>query len=76
MLLLARWGLRAGEVARFGLDDVDWRRGEIAVLGKGNRGRHMASVEAMSLATSSAFTEQWRTSYKLHTIAGHDVFWR
>ncbi|GAA4550654.1 tyrosine-type recombinase/integrase [Pseudonocardia xishanensis] len=35
MLLLARLGLRAGEVARLGLDDVDWRRGEIAVLGKG-----------------------------------------
>jgi site-specific recombinase XerD len=37
MLLLARLGLRAGEVARLGLDDIDWRHGEIAVLGKGNR---------------------------------------
>ena len=31
MLLLARLGLRAGEVARLGLDDIDWRRGEITM---------------------------------------------
>ena len=37
MLLLSRLGLRAGEVARLELDDIDWRRGEIAICGKGNR---------------------------------------
>jgi integrase len=37
MLLLARLGLRAIEVARLRLEDVDWRRGEILVRGKGNR---------------------------------------
>jgi integrase len=36
-LLLARLGLRAIEVARLRLDDMDWRRGEILVRGKGNR---------------------------------------
>jgi site-specific recombinase XerD len=41
MLLLARLGLRAGEVARLGLGDIDWRRGEIAVFGKGNRGERL-----------------------------------
>ena len=41
MLLLARLGLRAGEVARLGLDDIDWRRGEIAVRGKGNRAERL-----------------------------------
>jgi integrase len=41
MLLLARLGLRAGEVACLGLDDIDWRRGEIAVLGKGNRAERL-----------------------------------
>ncbi|MFB9307511.1 tyrosine-type recombinase/integrase, partial [Kibdelosporangium philippinense] len=30
-------GLRAGEVAALGLDDIDWRLGEITVWGKGNR---------------------------------------
>ena len=37
VLLLVRLGLRAGEVARLGLDDIDWRAGELRVLGKGNR---------------------------------------
>jgi integrase/recombinase XerD len=37
LTLLARLGLRAGEVAALGLDDIDWRRGELVVGGKGNR---------------------------------------
>lgn len=37
ILLLARLGLRAGEVAAMQLDDVDWRGGEIVVHGKGSR---------------------------------------
>jgi site-specific recombinase XerD len=37
LLLLSRLGLRAGEVAGMRLDDVDWRRGELLVRGKGNR---------------------------------------
>lgn len=41
MLLLARLGLRAGEVARLGLDDIDWRRGEITVVGKGGRAERL-----------------------------------
>ncbi|MEV8252233.1 tyrosine-type recombinase/integrase [Microbacterium sp. NPDC076768] len=41
MLLLSRLGLRAGEVARLGLDDIDWRRGVITVIGKGNRGERL-----------------------------------
>lgn len=36
LLMLARLGLRAGEVAGLGLDDIDWRAGEISVRGKGN----------------------------------------
>ncbi|HVI36767.1 MAG TPA: tyrosine-type recombinase/integrase [Gaiellales bacterium] len=37
MTLLARMGLRAGEVAGLRLDDIDWRCGEITIAGKGNR---------------------------------------
>lgn len=37
IVAMVRLGLRAGEVAILGLDDIDWRRGEIAVLGKGSR---------------------------------------
>jgi site-specific recombinase XerD len=35
LLLLARLGLRAGEVVALPLDDVDWRTGELLVRGKG-----------------------------------------
>lgn len=39
VLLLARLGLRACEVAGLSLDDVDWRRGELVVSGKGRAHR-------------------------------------
>lgn len=35
LLLLARLGLRAGEVVTMELDDIDWRAGELTVRGKG-----------------------------------------
>jgi integrase/recombinase XerD len=37
VLVLLRLGLRASEVARLGLDDIDWRAGEVAIKGKGGR---------------------------------------
>jgi integrase/recombinase XerD len=37
LTMLVRLGLRAGEVAALGLDDIDWRLGEFTVRGKGNR---------------------------------------
>jgi integrase/recombinase XerD len=37
LLLMMRLGLRAGEVAALTLEDLDWRRGEILVHGKGRR---------------------------------------
>lgn len=37
LTLLARMGLRAGEVARLRLDDIDWRLGQVTIAGKGNR---------------------------------------
>jgi site-specific recombinase XerD len=37
LLLLARLGVRAGEVAAIQLEDVDWQAGELLVRGKGNR---------------------------------------
>lgn len=35
--MLARMGLRAGEVAGLRLEDIDWRAGALTVCGKGNR---------------------------------------
>jgi site-specific recombinase XerD len=37
LVLLARLGLRAGEVAALDLGDIRWRQGEIVVRGKGSR---------------------------------------
>jgi len=41
LTILVRLGLRAGEVAGFGLDDVDWRAGELVVVGKGRRAERL-----------------------------------
>ena len=35
LLLLARLGLRAGEVVSLQLDDIDWRAGDLLIRGKG-----------------------------------------
>jgi integrase/recombinase XerD len=37
LLMLARLGLRAGEVTSLELDDIDWSTGELTVRGKGRR---------------------------------------
>lgn len=37
LMLLARLGLRSIEVSRLLLDDIDWRRGEVMVRGKGGQ---------------------------------------
>lgn len=41
LLLLARLGLRAGEVAGMVLEDIDWSTGELVVHGKGNRDQRL-----------------------------------
>lgn len=37
LLLLARLGLRAGEVVRLELEDIDWNAGSLSVMGKGGQ---------------------------------------
>jgi integrase/recombinase XerD len=41
LLLLARLGLRAGEVSALELSDIDWSAGELSVRGKGGRRSQM-----------------------------------
>jgi site-specific recombinase XerD len=41
LLLLARLGLRAGEVAALELDDIDWSAGQLSVHGKSGRRSQM-----------------------------------
>jgi Zn-dependent M16 (insulinase) family peptidase len=47
---------------------------EHLLLGKGTKGRYVASLEGMSLGKSSAFTMQLQTCYHFHTPAGTEVF--
>ena len=44
LLLLARLGLRGGEVVAMTLEDLDWERGEIVVRGKGQRLERLATA--------------------------------
>jgi integrase len=37
LLLLARLGLRAGDIAGMRLDDIEWREGTLRIRGKGRR---------------------------------------
>ena len=46
VMLLARLGVRAGEVSGLLLDDIDWRSGEITVRGKG-RGHRLPLPDAV-----------------------------
>jgi integrase/recombinase XerD len=41
LLLLARLGLRAGEIVSLELDDLRWRAGEIVIRGKGRMVEHL-----------------------------------
>jgi len=41
LVVLARLGLRAGEVAALRLEDVDWRAGELVITGKGRRAERL-----------------------------------
>ncbi|HEY1806844.1 MAG TPA: site-specific integrase [Terracidiphilus sp.] len=41
VLVLARLGLRSGEVARLELGDIDWSAGQLSVRGKGSRRSEM-----------------------------------
>lgn len=44
LLLLARLGMRAGEVTTLELDDIRWRSGEIVIRGKGGYMDHLPLV--------------------------------
>ncbi|MGH3627555.1 MAG: tyrosine-type recombinase/integrase, partial [Sciscionella sp.] len=71
MLLLSRLGLRAGEVARLGLDDIDWRHAEIVISGKGNRAERLP-LPADVGAAITAYLRGGRPS----TAQGRSVFVR
>jgi integrase/recombinase XerD len=71
VLMLATLGLRAGEVARLGLDDIDWHAGQLRVVGKGNRGESLP-LPADVGAAIAAYLRRGRPS----TAPGRSVFVR
>jgi site-specific recombinase XerD len=52
LVLLARLGLRAGEVVHLELEDIDWGTGELAIRGKGNRVDRMPLLQEVGEAVA------------------------
>lgn len=69
ILLLARMGLRAHEVAALCLEDIDWRAGTVRVLGKGNQ------IDLMPLPTDVGMALAGHLSMGRHPAAtGRELF--
>jgi site-specific recombinase XerD len=59
LTMLSRLGLRIGEVAGLRLEDIDWRNGELAVTGKGQRTERLPLPADVGQAIVSYLTG-WR----------------
>ena len=57
LLLLARLGLRAGEVVALELGDIRWRSGELVIHGKGQMVEHMPLLSDMGEALAQYLHE-------------------
>jgi integrase/recombinase XerD len=62
LLLLARLGLRAGEVVRLELDDIRWRTGELVIRGKGRIVEHLPLLADVGDALAHYLRTDHRTS--------------
>jgi integrase/recombinase XerD len=62
LLLLARLGLRAGEVEALRLDDIDWTTGTLTVHGKGGKMRQMPLLHDIGKAISLYLRKDWLSS--------------
>jgi site-specific recombinase XerD len=71
LMLLARLGMRAGEVRSLTLEDIDWRAGELVVKGKGRRLERLPLPEDVGQALS-AYLRRGRPA----TAQGRTVFVR
>lgn len=79
LLLLARLGLRCGEVAGLQLDDVDWHAGELLVRGKGGRDERLplpvdvGEALVAYLRRGRPATAQGRAVFVRHKAPHHGV---
>jgi integrase/recombinase XerD len=71
LMLLARLGMRAGEVRLLALEDIDWRAGELLVRGKGHRLERLPLPEDVGRALT-AYLQRGRPA----TVQGRTVFVR
>jgi integrase len=53
LLLLARLGLRAGEVGHLSLEDIDWQAGVLTVRGKSSRSARLPLPVAVGEALAT-----------------------
>jgi len=67
LVVLARLGLRAGEVAALSLDDIDWRAGEVVVRGKGDRQERLPLPEDVGEALT-AYLRQGRAGVECRSV--------
>ena len=76
LTLLLRLGLRAGEVAGLCLEDLDWRAGELVVVGKGRRSERLPLPVDVGEAISGCLRDGrpvmalGRTSYAPRLLCG------
>jgi len=84
LVLLARLGLRRGEVVAIQLEDVDWRAGELLIRGKGNRQDVLPLPVDVGEAVVSYLRRRprcesralfLRTTAPLQGLASHTVGW-
>ena len=61
ILLLARLGLRAGDIRRLRLDDIDWANALISFMGKaaGRRACHCRKMPATPCSPISRMADRW-----------------
>jgi integrase/recombinase XerD len=57
LLLLARLGLRAGDIMTLRIDDIDWQHGSLHVCGKGRRGANLPLPQDVGDALLKYLTE-------------------
>jgi len=82
LMMLAKLGLRAGEVATLTLDDIDWRSGEMLIRAKGRSERECRCLQtsarlllpayviaARRRRVAGYFCARWRLTSALHPVA-------
>ena len=58
LLLLARLGVRAGEVVGLSLDDIDWSTGQITIRGKGGKSAQLPLVNDVGVRSCRLFASR------------------